>query len=376
VFGARPGHALERVDVSGVELTDREETILRSIIEGHIRTARPVSSNAVVRLSSVRLSSATVRNVMRALEEKGLIRQPHTSAGRVPTDRGYRYYVDNLVQPSVLTPRERSMISSELARLVHCDLATVLAGVSHMISELSKEMAVAMAPSGGGQLIERVALVAVEGGRVLVVVSTDVGPTRTAVLTTGRALSDAELEEATGLLNEWLTGVALSESFVALESGLEAMEKDPGESLSAIFDGVRAFLHPGGGQRIHYEGARHIFRHPEFSENASSLGGILDSEEALADVLTGPAEAARVRVVIGGENTRSGMSRLSLVTASYRLGGSMGRMGIIGPTRMKYPRMIGLVTHVSQVLDELMSERRGGGPCDQNPETGESGSTK
>jgi heat-inducible transcriptional repressor len=367
---------VERGNVNGVELTDREETILRSIIEGHVRSARPVSSSAVVRHSSVRLSSATVRNVMRALEDKGLIKQPHTSAGRIPTDLGYRYYVDNLVRPTALSARERAMISRELARLVHCDLATVLAGVSHMISELSKEMAVAVAPSGGGQRIAHVALVAVDGGRVLVVVSTDAGPTRTAVLTTDLTLSAEELEEATGLLNTWLAGAALSEAYDALESGLAAMEQHPGDAMAAVFDGVRAFLHPSGGQRIHYEGARHIFRHPEFSEDASSLGEILDSEEALADVVAGSPDARRVRVVIGAENTRSGMRRLSLVTASYRLGGSVGRMGIIGPTRMRYPRMIGLVSHVSKVLDELLTDRPDVGSCDQNPETGEPGPTK
>jgi heat-inducible transcriptional repressor len=346
----------EREAVSRIDLTDREETILRAVIEGHISTARPVSSSAVVRASAVSLSSATVRNVMRALEEKGLILQPHTSAGRIPTDAGYRYYVDHLVTPADLTARERDAVGMELARLVHCDLATVLAGVSHVVSELSREMAVAVAPSGGGQVIENIALVAIEGGRVLVIVSTRVGPTRTAVLTTDVTLEDEELERAAILFNEWLVGETLSDASDKLISELAAMGPAPNERLEALFDGVRAFLHPTGGQRIHYEGARHIFRHPEFSGDASSLGEILDSEEALADVVRGPSEAAHVRVVIGGENSRRGMRRLSLVAGTYRMGGSVARMGIIGPTRLRYPRMMGLVGHISRVLDELLSD--------------------
>jgi heat-inducible transcriptional repressor len=342
--------------VRGVELTDREEIILRALIEGHIGTARPMSSSAVVRRSSVSLSSATVRNVMRALEEKGLILQPHTSAGRIPTDYGYRYYVDHLVRPVALTARERDAVRVELVRLAHCDLATVLAGVSHMVSELSREMAVAVAPSGGGQVIENIALVAVEGGRVLVIVSTSMGPTRTAVVTADATLDRDELGRAAELLNDWLTGRSLSDAFEALEAGLDAMEPPLEERLSSLFDGVRAFLHPTGGQRIHYEGARHIFRHPEFSGDASSLGDILDSEDALADVVSGPEEVDSVRVVIGEENTRRGMRRLSLVAGTYRMGGSVARMGIIGPTRMRYPRMMGLVGQVSKMLDELMSE--------------------
>jgi heat-inducible transcriptional repressor len=342
--------------VRNIELTDRESTILRSIIEGYVREAKPVSSSAVVRASSVSLSSATVRNVMRALEEKGLILQPHTSAGRIPTDLGYRYYVDHLVKPARLSSRERNDIASELQTLAHCDLATVLAGISHLVSEISKEMAVAVAPSGGGQTIERVSLVAIDGGRVMAVVSTDVGPTRTAVLMTDGALHERELTQAADLLNEWLRGRKLCDAAETIESRVEELDSAPSEWLSGLLDGVRSFMAPGAGERIHYEGARYIFRHPEFSTDASSLGEILDSEEALADVVRGPAGAAEVRVVIGGENPRRGMSQMSLVAGTYRIGGSVARMGIIGPTRMRYPRLIGLVGYFSKALDDLLAE--------------------
>lgn len=339
-----------------VELSDRESTILQSIIEGYVREAKPVSSSAVVRMSSVSLSSATVRNVMRALEEKGLILQPHTSAGRIPTDQGYRYYVDNLIKPARLTASEQEEIGNELTALVHCDLATVLAGISHMVSEISEEMAIAVAPSGGGQAIEQISLVAIGAGRVLAVVVTDVGPTRTAVLTTDGTFHEAELKDAAELLNDWLGGVTLSEASTVIETRLQELEQAPGVWLAGLLDGVRVFLGPGGGERMHYEGARYIFRHPEFSSDAASLGEILDSEETLADVVRGPARAAEVRVVIGGENVRSGMSRMSLVAGTYRIGGSVARMGIIGPTRMRYPRLISLVGYFSKVLDDLLAE--------------------
>jgi heat-inducible transcriptional repressor len=339
-----------------VELTDRERTILRSIIEGYVGTAKPVSSSAVVRMSSVSLSSATVRNVMRALEEKGLILQPHTSAGRIPTDHGYRYYVDNLITPAGPAASEREEIGNELTTLVHCDLATVLAGISHMVSEISGEMAVAVAPSGGGQVVDQVSLVPIGGGRVVVVVATDAGPTRTAVLTVDGEFHEAELTRAARLLNDWLAGVTLADASDTIGTRMAAMESAPGEWTSGVLDAVRVFLSPGGGQRIHYEGARYIFRHPEFSEDASPLGEILDSEETLADVVRGPARAAEVRVVIGGENPRHGMHRMSLVAGTYRIGGSVGRMGIIGPTRMRYPRLMGLVGYFSRVLDELLAD--------------------
>ena len=340
----------------GVELTDRESTILQSIIDGYVREAKPVSSSAVVRMSAVSLSSATVRNVMRALEEKGLILQPHTSAGRIPTDLGYRYYVDNLVKPIGLTPSERRAIGSELAKLVHCDLATVLAGISHMVSEASRQMAVAVAPSGGGHVIEHVALAAIGAGRIMVVVATDVGPTRTAVLTTDGTFHKAEVSRASDLLNDWLRGETLSEASATIEKRLGQWDSASDDWLAGLLDGVRIFLSPGGGERIHYEGARYIFRNPEFSTDAASLGDIFDSEETLADVVRGSAVAAEVRVVIGAENVCRGMSRMSLVAGTYRIGGSVARMGIIGPTRMRYPRLIGLVGYFSKVLDDLLAE--------------------
>ncbi|MFH1689035.1 MAG: heat-inducible transcriptional repressor HrcA [Candidatus Eisenbacteria bacterium] len=340
----------------GAELTDRESTILQSIIEGYVREPKPVSSSAVVRMSSVSLSSATVRNVMRALEKRGLILQPHTSAGRIPTDQGYRYYVDNLIKPARLTASEQEEIGNELTTLVHCDLATVLAGISRMVSEISEEMAIAVAPSGGGQVIEQVSLVTIGAGRVLAVVATDAGPTRTVVLTTDGTFHEVELSNAADILNDWLRGVTLSEASPTIEARLGELDPAPSDWLAGLLDGARVFLAPGGGERIHYEGARYIFRHPEFSSDASSLGEILDSEETLADVVRGPAKAAEVRVVIGGENLRSGMSRMSLVAGTYRMGGSAARMGIIGPTRMRYPRLISLVGYVSKVLDDLLAE--------------------
>lgn len=342
--------------MSAVKLTDREATILQSVIECHVRSARPVSSSAVVRLSSVSLSSATVRNVMRALEEKGLILQPHTSAGRVPTDLGYRYYVDHLIKPAGLSAREREELGGELTKLVRCDMATVLAGISHIVSELSRELAVAVAPSGGGQMVDQVTLADIGGGRMLAIVATDAGPTRTAVIAIGGTFGTSDLSAAAELLNSWLVGTMLSEAADGIAKGVSSMDPPPSEPLEDILEGVRVFLSPGGGERIHYEGARYMFRHPEFSGDASLLGEILDSEDSLADAVRGPSQSAEVRVVIGHENPRRGMQRMSLVAGTFGIGGSLGRMGIIGPTRMRYPRLIGLVGHIARTLDELLAE--------------------
>lgn len=339
----------------GIDLNEREGAILRAVVECHVRTARPVSSSVVARDSGVKLSSATIRNVMRSLEERGLILQPHTSAGRVPTDMGYRYFVDNLMEPARLSESELATIAEELSRLAHCDLATLLAGVSHMVSELSKELAVAVAPSGTEQLLRRVALVRVASGALLAVATHDSGPPRTAVLTTGREVNDEDLAAANDLLQKWLAGTAPTDAPELVNDRVAESSPPPGEGLRGLLESTAAFLGSGGSERIHYDGARYIFRHPELSSDVAALGEIFDSEESLADVVRGSNDPSRVVVVIGAENSRSGMKKMSLVAGTYRIGGAVARMGVIGPTRMRYPRLVGLVDHFSRVLDELFS---------------------
>jgi heat-inducible transcriptional repressor len=337
-----------------MELSEREESILKAVIESYVAAARPVSSSAAVKSSSVELSSATVRNVMRALEEKGLILQPHTSAGRVPTDLGYRYYVDHLLKPSSLPVRETDSIEDELNRLVHRDMSGVLAGVSHLMSELSRELAVAVAPSGG-QPVSRARLVEMGGQRVLAVISTGGGPARTAIITASGRVARAELNRASELVNEWIRGTPLGEAAAVLGYRMDAMGEELSDPLRILLEGVRSCLEPAGDRSVHYDGARYIFRHPEFSSDASSLGEILDSDEALAEMMRGPDKVGTVRVVIGRENVRKGMQRMSLVSGTYRIGGSAARTGIIGPTRMKYQRMISLVQYFTEALDRLFS---------------------
>jgi heat-inducible transcriptional repressor len=226
------------------------------------------------------------------------------------------------------------------------------------MSELTRELSVAVAPSDSEQLIERIELVDVGEGSVLAVVSTDGGPARTAVIAAARRPGPSTLSRASRMVNEWLAGVSISDasSVMGSRSGEAGEELD--EETALLIDGVRSCLEPGGDRSVHYDGARYMFRHPEFSSDASSLGEILDSDEALAEVMRGPERVGTVRVIIGHENARTGMQRMSLVSGTYRIGRSSARMGVIGPTRMKYPRLIGLVGYFTRALDRLFSDGR------------------
>lgn len=338
-----------------VELSPRDEQILRAVVESHVRSARPVSSTAVLRRSALKVSSATVRNAMRSLEDAGLIAQPHTSAGRVPTDLGYRYYVDNLMEPASPPERERSEIADALSDLAGRGLAAVVDGVSKLMSERSRELAVSVAPAQDAVVLAGVELAALADGRMLAATTSRSGFTRSVVLDLRPGFDIDGLPEAARLLNHWLGGVRLAEAEEILRRRVPAVPDPPRELLRAVLEGGSRLFRAAGLERVHHEGARYIFRHPEFSSNATALGSIFDSDDVLADVLRKTGGDYRVSVTIGRENSLREMQSMSLVVGSFRIGGSHGRMGIIGPTRLRYPKLIGLVDYFAGMLDELLT---------------------
>lgn len=336
-------------------LKHRDEKILTAVIREYVRTAKPVSSSAVVARSGVDVSSATVRNVMRALEERGLIRQPHTSAGRVPADAGYRYYVDWLMGSTELPVRERARLDAELSVLRGHDIATVLTEVSRMVSDVAHQLAVGLEPAVQSSVIERMEVVPLDAGRCLAAVSMRSGQARSVVFECDTPTDAQTAQGVTALLNDWVAGLAVGDAEKLLAK--KVVEKDcPYPSvLCPLVEQWPALFHFHDSERVHYEGARYMLRNPEFAENASLLGEILDSEEALADLVRGPSDPRAVQVTIGGENRRKRMSNVSLIVGSYRVGATVGRIGVIGPTRMRYRRLVGLVGHLSGLLDGFFS---------------------
>jgi len=337
-------------------LSDRNGAILRAVVEGYVTTARPVSSGIVAGEGIVGLSSATVRNVMRALEERGLILQPHTSAGRVPTDRGYRLYVDHLMSPQPLSTDERCRIAERIAGLAGHEPGAMASRVSKMVSELTKELAVTVAPSAGGT-IEHLTLLPLEDGGVLGVLTASGGLSRSAVLAAGLRVSAGDVVRAQVALRDWLRGTALADAERIVSARLAARASALGVAAAALAAEARRLFTLDDAVQVRYEGARYMFRHPEFHDHVSALGRVIDSEGALAEVVRVPAEPGDVVVTIGHENRGRGLQRMSVVVGSYRLGGAVGRVGVIGPTRMRYPRLVGLIRHFSEALDRAFAPR-------------------
>ncbi len=343
--------------MSAQTLSEREQKVLRLLIESYVKCARPVSSSAIASDKNFPLSSATVRNVLRSLEEKRLILQPHTSAGRIPTDRGYRYYVDFLMEPSVPSSRERSAIESRLAGLRGLDRETVVTELSRMLSDIAKEFAVSVAPGSVG-VVERIDLVPLAPGRAVAAATMRSGATGAVAITLDEGVSEEHLREASSLLNEWLGGARVADAESLLLRRMRRTRPEVRGVLKSLLRARQRFLGSGQEKSVHYEGARYIFKHPELMGDAASLAGILDSDEVLVDAVRGPDSPKSVAVRIGCENARREMRRMSLIVGTYRVGQGLGNMAVIGPTRMKYPRLVGLLSYLSGVLDGMLGARR------------------
>ena len=334
-------------------LTAREGQVLRAVVETYVRTTRPVSSGSIVRRSGIDVSSATVRNVLRVLEDDGFIAKPHTSAGRVPTDRGYRRYVDSLMEPAAISVIEMRRITRALNHAPDAEHDSLIARASRVASQLTRELAVAVAPAPTRETVDRIEFVPLADGGVLAVVATRSGRFRSVAIDTGDATSSDALVAAGPRLSSWLSGVDLGDVISELRRRLP----DTDETMRPVVEGLLEKSGPLtlGAERVHYDGARYILSHPEFSTDASVLGELLDSEETLAEVLTGVGDPGAVVVRIGRENRRRGMRRLSLVVAPYTVGSRVGRMGVIGPTRMHYGRLIGLVGYFARAIEQTLS---------------------
>lgn len=345
--------------MAGSTLTQRESDILKAVVETYVRTTRPVSSGAIVRRKDIAVSSATVRNVLRTLEERGLISQPHTSAGRVPTDRGYRRYVDGLMEPAAVSTGEMRRISLALRRAPDAEHDSLIARASRVASELTHELAVAVAPSTGRETVDRIEFAPLASGGVLAVLATVSGRFRTVAIEEDGVADLRALRSAGPLLSTWLSGVDVGDVVAELRRRLPDADEELRSVVRSLLDHCGALT--VGAERVHYDGARYILSHPEFSADASALADLLDSEEALAEVLCGVGAPGGVAVRIGRENTRRGMSRLSLVVAPYKIGDRIGRMGVIGPTRMRYDRLIGLVGYFARAIERTFTGRSDAG---------------
>ena len=346
-----------RVRRSSGPLDLRSQGILRAVIEEYVTTAAPVGSHALVDRYRLGMSSATVRAVLAELEAAGLLMHPHTSAGRVPTEHGYRYYVESIVDSVPLPPVEQLMIRHQFGQVEYASehwfrlAATTLASVT-------RAAGLATPAKASAAHLRRLDLVSISDRLASLILVLREGALRQVLVTLDRAASQEELSAVAGLLNELLDGHTAASAEVVL-ARLDA-ENPATDMPRRIGERVVRALHEVDGaaiEELFSDGLLNVMAAPEFaqSEKLRRVFEALENRAYLAQLIGGVAGSGRVCVFIGTENPAEEMADVSLVLAPYGTPGrAVGVVGVLGPTRMAYPQAIGTVRFVSGLMNELV----------------------
>jgi len=334
---------------------ERRLDVLRAIVEDYVRTREPVGSRILTERHKLGVSPATVRNDMAALEEAGLIAQPHTSAGRIPTDKGYRLFVDQLAEVRPLTVPQKRAIETFLSEAV--DLDDVVARAGRLIAQLTGQVAVVQYPSLRRSGLRHLELVPSAEGRLLVVVITDTGRVEQRFLDVPVTLDDLTLAELRARFNAAAAGHRLTEIGSAFARVTEAMPPEHRALATAVAEVVTTALAEESEERIVLTGQANLARSSmRFEQGLRPVLEALEEQVVLLGLLTDMTDDAGVAVSIGHENRMAGLSETSVVTSGYGSsdGDTVAILSSIGPTRMDYPGTIAAVRAVARYLSRVL----------------------
>lgn len=335
-------------------LNEREKQVLYNLITHYIKSADPVGSRVIANRFSMGLSSATIRNTLQDLEELGLVEQPHTSAGRVPTDLGYRVYVDFLLKPDQLSAKEQQVIRDAILKEGR-GVDAILGQTCKVLGDITRELGVTIAPRFDEGILKRLELIPISDERIMVIIVVKSGLARSIIIEIQAAISETSLREVEAVLNERLGGLTLGEIRRTITERLSDVAEG-GRLVKMLLDSrdkIWTDLDPDG---IHVAGADHLLQQPEFTDidKISELVRMLENGNLLGDFLREAHDAALV-IVIGQESKYAEIINCSLVAASYRVGTVSGAIGIIGPTRMPYSKLVSVVEYTAKTITQVLS---------------------
>lgn len=346
------------------ELNDRERRVLEAVIRTYVQTAEPAGSRTLSRRFGLGVSPATIRNTMSDLEEKGFLFHPHTSAGRIPTDLAYRVYVDSLMRlptPPVDEP-ERVRLHEQIANGGSA-IEAIIARAAQSLGVITQELGVALGPRLDEAILQGLELIRLSSERMLMVLTLRAGMVRTVFVEVPGEIADAALAHVSLVLNERLAGLSLQEIRASLGSRLRDASGANGggaRELLNVFvqEGEQLFDTPVPAREttVVLGQASVLAEQPEFA-NAPDMRRLIElteTPERLGEVLRRRHGTQGISVTIGDEHADPRLARFTVVTAEYRAGSLAGVIGVIGPTRMPYDKVVSLVRHTSQLLTELL----------------------
>jgi heat-inducible transcriptional repressor len=338
-------------------LSERAQSLLKVLVERYIADGQPVGSRALSRFSNLELSPATIRNVMADLEEMGFVASPHTSAGRVPTPKGYRLFVDTLLTVRPMEEVERQQLEEQLTP---DDPHRMVSAASQILSDLTHFAGIVVAPRRRGAVLRHVEFFGLSEKRVLLIMVASDGEVQNRVLVTDRTYSPSQLTEAANYINQHYAGLEFDQLRGKVRGELMDLQGDISSLMRAAIEAGSASGVRQPGESVVISGGRNLLEVGDLSNDMARLRRLFDLFERktqLLELLEQSERADGVKIFIGGESTLVPLDECSIVTAPYEVDGQVvGTVGVIGPTRMAYERVIPIVDVTAKLLSSAFSQ--------------------
>lgn len=337
-------------------MDERKIKILEAIINDYVSTAEPVGSRTIAKKYHLGISSATIRNEMADLEEMGYIEQLHTSSGRKPSDKGYRLYVDKLMKLPQLTFEEESLIKSHILSSEIYEADRIIKQATQILSELTRLTCIVKTPSDNKSFIRTIQLISVDLSSILSVIITDAGIIKNTIIRVKKPISNDMLLKLTGLLNARLNNLTIEEINLSVINTLKNDLVNHEEIFEAIIPALYESLSSSSSPEIYLEGTTNMFNCPEYNdiEKAREFLYLLSNKESIQGLLN---TTNSISISIGEENYIESAKGCSIVSGVYRIGNrTLGAIGVIGPTRIPYSKIVSLITKVVREINEVLNQ--------------------
>ncbi len=346
--------------MSLTELNEREKSILRYIIQQFILTASPVGSRNITKRYDLGISPATVRNIMADLEESGFIDHPHTSAGRIPTDKGYRFYVDSLMNIQIIDQNEKSFIDKEFENKSD-DKDDLFKVTSNLLSKITRQLACVTYPKLETGTLEKLQIIILSSTRILIVISIKGGLVKTITIEFATEIEESQISTVQSLLNERLSGLPFKEIRSTFAERFQDVPDDHKAIIRLFLNSAeKVFKEARSSDGVFITGAKNVIQQPEFDgpERFQSVIELIEDKDIIVHILdkTEDMNLEDIYVSIGKENENQKLIDYSLITKEYKIGDVSGHLGIIGPKRMEYSRVIAIVDYVAKMLTETLKK--------------------
>ncbi len=339
-----------------MELSERKLGILKTVIDDYIMTGLPIGSRTISKKHGIELSSATIRNEMADLEDLGFLEQPHTSAGRIPSQKAYRFYVDRLMKVSKLNHIEATKIKGYFESKMSA-VEQVIEKAAQVLSETTHHISMVLRPQLKNSEIKRIQIVKITERKAILLVVTDAGLVKDNVIAVPEGLSPDYADKLSNLLTEKLSGKTLEQAELDLKACLRENVSYNREFMTDILTTIESSVEPYGENGIVLGGTQNIIDYPDYMsiEKARNFVALLETKDMLYDMMK-KATKLEFSVTIGHENDAQELFDMSVVTATYKIGGkALGSFGIIGPTRMNYAKVMSILGYVSNSLNGILS---------------------